>query len=134
MKEFKGFTIQSTISDSAHSDYEEMVDAVSNSKELVDSRSNPNSDPNVVSHTSDGNYATDTTNRNYAHKLLANREIPAIIQCVIPPVHEATADAVSTCGGDFHALRIVLSEDIVTGTAPSAAPVFKDPPVVQYTK
>ena len=49
MKEFKGFIIQSTISDSTHSnyeelvdsvcDYEELVDAVSNSKELVDVRS-----------------------------------------------------------------------------------------------
>ena len=32
MKEFKGFTIQSTISDSAHSNLEELVDNVSNYK------------------------------------------------------------------------------------------------------
>ena len=69
---FKGFTIQSTISDSAHSDSEEVVDAVSDSeelvyalsdsKELVDAVSDPKRDPN-----SDPKVATYTTNRNF-HK------------------------------------------------------------------
>ena len=36
MKEFKGFTIQSTISDSAHSNSEELVDAIRYFEELVD--------------------------------------------------------------------------------------------------
>ena len=36
IQEFKGFTIQSTISDSVHSDSEELVDAIRNSEELVD--------------------------------------------------------------------------------------------------
>ena len=94
MKELKGFTIQATISNSAHSDYEELVDSVINSKELVDSVSDSNSDPKVATHTSDGNSATDTTNRNSPHKLLAIREILAIIQCFIPLVHQATIDGV----------------------------------------
>ena len=41
IKEFKGYTIQSTISDSEHSDSEEQVDTISNPKELVDAVSNP---------------------------------------------------------------------------------------------
>ena len=32
----------------------------------------------------------------------------------------------------MHAVSTVLSEEIVTGTAPSAARVFKDPPVVNW--
>ena len=96
MKDFKGFTIQSTISDSSHSDSDELVDAISNSKELVDALSNSKelddavsdlaSDLKVATNTSDGNVFTDTTNGNSPHKLLANREVPAIIQGVIPPV------------------------------------------------
>ena len=41
IKEFKGYTIQSTISDSEHSDSEEQVDAISHSEEQVDTISNP---------------------------------------------------------------------------------------------
>ena len=36
IKEFKGCTIQSTISDSAHSDSEEQVDTISDSEEMVE--------------------------------------------------------------------------------------------------
>ena len=116
--------IQSTISDSAH--------AVRNSEELVDSIGNIASNPRVATHTSDGNYATDTTNRNYPQKLLANCEIPSIIQGVIPPVNQVTVDGVSTCGGALHAVHTVLLEEIVTGVASSAAHVFKDPLVVNW--
>ena len=122
MKEFKGVTIQSTISDSAHS----------NSNELVDDVIDPKNDPLVATHTSDGNSATDTNNGNSPHKLLANREIPAIFQGVIPPVFQVTVDGVSICGVDLHAVRTVLSEEIVTGAATSAAHVFKDTPVVNW--
>ena len=145
IKEFKGFYIQSTISNSAHSDseelvdalsdYEELVEAVSNSEEMVepvskseelfDAVSDPKGDPS-----SDPKVATYTNNVNYPHKLLANSEIPAIIQVVIPPVHQATTDEVSTSGGDLHAVHTVLLKEIVTGAAPSAAHAFKDPPVV----
>ena len=52
IKQIMGCTIQSTISDSAHSNYEEQVDAVSNSGELVDAVSdpkrNPSSNPKVA--------------------------------------------------------------------------------------
>ena len=93
-----GFTIQSTISDSAHSDSEELVDTVSD----------PKSDSLVYTHTSDVNSASDTTNGNSPHKLLANREIPAIIQGVIRPVHQATTDGFFTCRGDLNAVRTFL--------------------------
>ena len=117
MKEFKVFSTQSTISNSAHSNSEELFDAVS------DPKSYPSSNPNV---------ATYNTNGNYPHKLLANSEIPEIIQGVIPPFHQATAGGVSTCGGDLHAVRTVLSEEIFMGAAPSAVRVFKDPPVLNW--
>ena len=77
-------------------------------------------------------YATDTTNINYPHKLLANREIPEIIQGIIPPVHQVTADGVLTCGGALHAVHMVLSKEIVMGAVPSTARVFKDLPVVNW--
>ena len=109
-----------------------MVDAVSDSKGLFDAVSNLANNPRVATLTIAINSTTDTTNGNSPPKLLANREVPAIIQGVIPPVHQATADGVSTCGRDLHALRTVLSEKIFTGTAPSAEHVFKDPPVVNW--
>ena len=84
--------IQSIISNSAHSNSEEVVDVVRDSEELVDTVSYPKSNPLVAIHTSDRNCTTDTANGNYPHKLLAKRKIPAIIQGVIPPVHLATAD------------------------------------------
>ena len=127
--------IQSTISDSAHSNSEELVDAVSAPEELVEAVRNPKSDSLVATHTCDGNEkdsATDTTNRNQPHKLLANRDIPAIIQGVTPPVHQATADGVSTCGGDLYVLLTVILEEIVTCAAPSAAHVFEDPMLVNW--
>ena len=102
-----------------------MVHAVSNSEELFDYGSNPKRDPS-----SDPKRATYTTNRNSPHRLLANSKIPAIIQGVIPPVHQATADGVSTCGGALHVVRTVITEDIVTVTVPSAAGFSKEPTVV----
>ena len=130
MKEFKEFTIQSTVSNSVHSDSEELVDAVNNSYGLVDAVSDPKSDPLVATHTSDINSATDTTNVNSPHKLLANKDIPSVIQGVIPPVHRETEIWFSTRGGDLHAVHKVLLEEIGTGADPSAARVFKDPPVI----
>ena len=142
MKEFKGFTIQSTIGNSAHSNSKELVDAIinseepvdaiSNSEELFDAVSNFARDPKVDNHISEGNSATDTTNITSTQKLLAKREVPAIIQGVIPPVHQTTADVVLTCVGDFHAVRTVVLDNIVMGAAPRAARVFKDPLVVNW--
>ena len=68
IKEFKGFTIQSTISNSTHSDSKELVDALGDYKELFDTVSDPKSYSLVATHTSDRNErdsATATTNRNY---------------------------------------------------------------------
>ena len=67
IKQFKGCTIQSAISDYKHSDseeqvdaiidYEEQVDAISDSEELVEAVSNPKRDPS-----SDPKVAPYTTN------------------------------------------------------------------------
>ena len=68
IKQFKGCTIQSTIRDSAHYDYDEQVDAINDSEkqvdsindseELVDAVSNPNRDPSsnqmVATYTTNG--------------------------------------------------------------------------------
>ena len=132
MKEFKEFTIQILIIDSAQSKSEELVDPISNCKELVNAVIYPKSDPLVATQTSDGNSATDTINGNSPHKLLANREISTIIQGVIPMVHQVTVDGVSTCGGALLVVCTVLLEDIGTGAAPSATHVFKYPPVIKW--
>ena len=63
MKEFNRFTIQSTISNYAHSDSEELVDAVSDSKELVDAVSDPKSNSLVATHTSEIKFSTQIIGR-----------------------------------------------------------------------
>ena len=69
IKVFKGLTLYSTINNSAYYHPEE-----------DDAESDPNSDPDVATHTIDGkkgkSIATDTTNRKSPHKLLINRLIP----------------------------------------------------------
>ena len=108
IKEFNGLMIQSTINDSAYYDSEE-----------DDAKNDPKSDSLVATHTSDVNKRkttnTDTTNGNAAHKLLMNREIPGIIQGVIPPVNQTTVNGVVTSRRDLHAVRTVLYREIVTG-------------------
>ena len=63
---------------------------------------------------------------------MTNREIPAIIQGVIPLVNQTTADGVVTSGRDFHTVSAVLHKEIVTGAMCSTAGFLKDPPVVSY--
>ena len=75
---------------------------------------------------------TDTTKRNSQHKLLMNREIPAIIQGVIPLVNQTTADGVATNGRALHAVRAVLLKEIVTGATRSAEGVLKYPLAVNW--
>ena len=141
MKEFKIFFIQSTISDSVYSNSEELVDTISDSKELVDTASNSKELVDNVSNSKalfdavsnpsiNPKVATYTTNGYSPHGLLENSEIPAIIQGTIPPVLQATVDGVLICGGALNAIFTVLSEEIVTGVATSAAHFFKDPPMV----
>ena len=97
---------------------------------------NPKSNPLVSTCTREGNKIkitdTDTTNRNYPQKLLTNREIPAIVQGVIPPVNQTTADGVATSGWTFHAVRAVLHKDIVPSVTCSAAVALKYPLVVNW--
>ena len=93
-------TFQSTINNYEHYNSEEDV-----------AGSDPKSDPLVDTHTSDRKEGkttdTDTTKGNSPHKLLTNREIPEIIQGVIPPVNRMTADGVATSGRDLHVVRAV---------------------------
>ena len=75
---------------------------------------------------------TDTTKGNYPLKLLTNREIPPIIQGVIPPFNQTTSDGVATSGRALHAVRVVLHKEIVTGATRSAAGVLIDHLVVNW--
>ena len=65
IKGFKGLTLQSKINNYVYYNSEE-----------DDAASDPNSDPKVATHTSDGKKRkftdTETTNGNYPHKLLIN--------------------------------------------------------------
>ena len=63
---------------------------------------------------------------------MTNREITEIIQGVIPPVKQKTADGVAKSGRYLHAVREVLHKEIVTGATHRAAGVIKDPPVVNW--
>ena len=87
IKGFNGLTIQLTTNDSAYYNSEE-----------DDAEINPNSDPNVATHTSDGKKRkvtdTDTNNGNSPRKLLINRLIPEIIPVIIPPIDHITMDRV----------------------------------------
>ena len=112
IKELNGLRIKSTINNYLYVNSEE-----------DDTESNPNSDPKV---------ATYTTHGNYPHKLLTNREIPEIIQGVIPLVNQTTTDGVATSRGDLHTLRTVLHQDIVTGATRSTLGVIKDPLVINH--
>ena len=74
----------------------------------------------------------DTTKGNYLHKLLTNIEIPEIIQRVIMPVNQITADGVATSGRGFYEVGAVLHNEIVTGAMRSSAGVLKDPLVENW--
>ena len=90
IKQFKGCTIQSTISDYAHSDSKEQVNAIRNSEELVDAVSDPKSNPS-----SDPKVATYTTNGNFPQKLMKNWFVPKIIQGAIRPIEQLATEKVT---------------------------------------
>ena len=116
-------TLDSTINDSAD-DY---------SNKNVAER-DPKGYSLVSTKTSDGNESkitdTDTNKGNYPHKLFTNREIPAIVQVVIPLVDQRTADGVATSGRTFHTVCDILHKEDATGATRRAAGVLKDPPAV----
>ena len=101
IKGFNKLRLQSTINNSADDHLNQNI-----------AKSDPKSDPLVDIHTSDRKKGkikdTDTAKGNYLHKLLMNREIPAIIQGFIPPVNQMTADWVATSGRVLHAVCAVL--------------------------
>ena len=106
IKGFNGLTIQSTINDSAYYDSEE-----------DGAESDPNSDPNVATHTSDGTKRkvtdTDTINGNSPSKLLINRLIPEIIIVAISPIDQNIAKDDAGIGETFHARYSIISKEIV---------------------
>ena len=104
--------IQSTINDSKYYDLEEYY-----------LESDPKGDSLV---------STYTTNRNYLHKLLTNREIQAIIQGVIPQVNQTTAYGVATSRGALHTVLMVLHKEIITSATRSTVGDLKDPPVINW--
>ena len=61
-----------------------------------------------------------------------NREIPAIVQGVIPPFNQTTAYGVATSRRALHAVCEVLHKDIVTGATCSTAVVPNDPLVINW--
>ena len=75
---------------------------------------------------------TDSTKVNYPHKCLTNKEIPAIIQGVIPPVNQTNADKVATSVRVLYVLCAILHKEIFTGASRSAAGVLKVPLVVNW--
>ena len=89
-------TLDSTINDSAYYHPEE-----------DDAEIDPNSDPKVATHTSDGKKRkvtdTDTTNRNYTQKLLIIQTIPVIVS----PIYLPIVDKVAASRGNLHAVRVV---------------------------
>ena len=113
IKGFNRLALQSTINDSADDN---------SNKNIIEN--NPKSDSFVDTHTSDGKKGkitdNDTTKGNYPHKLLTNREIPEIIQGVIPLVIQTTTDGVATSGRALHAVHAVLHKEIVTGQRTAA--------------
>ena len=118
-------TLQSTINDSAYYNSEE-----------DDSESDPNINPKVPTHTSDRKKIKvidiDTTNGSSPHKSLINRLIPDNIPFIIPTIDPMTADGAATIGGNLHAHRTILSKEIATDVAQSAARIFKNPLVVNW--
>ena len=116
IKEFKGCTIQSTISDSAQSnskeqgdvisDSEEQVNVISNSEEMVYAVSDPKSDPKV---------ATYTTNGNFAQKKLKNRFFPKIIQDAIRLIDQLVTEDVPGIRDTLGKHQTVLLKEIING-------------------
>ena len=110
IKEFKGCTIQSdeqvnTIIDSEEHvdarnwlrhDSAEQVDAISDSETLVVDGSNPRSDPNVDTHTTNGILDTDTTNRTPTQKLSISPTIQVFVW-PITPIVTAEVEVVQDC-------------------------------------
>ena len=107
IKGFKVLTLQSKINDYSYYHSEEDI-----------AERDPKSDPLVATHTSDVNKRkitdTDTTQGNSPQKSLTNREIPAIIQGLIPSVNQTTADGVATSGSALYTVCVFFHKDIFT--------------------
>ena len=87
-------------------------------------------------HNSDGNKRklidTDNIKENSPQKLLTKKDIPVIIQGVIPPVNQVTTDGVVKSGRDLYAVHVVIYKEIVMGATRSAVGVLKYPPLESW--
>ena len=104
IKGFNGFTLQSTINDSAYYYSEEN-----------DAEIDPKSDQLVATHTSDGKKRkvtdADTTDGKFSKKSLINRIIPEIIPVIILSVNPPITDGVAENGRNLHAHQIITSRE-----------------------
>ena len=98
---FNGLMIQSKINDSAYYDSEEN-----------DSEIDPNSNPKVATH---------TTNGYTPHTLFINRLNPEIIPATIMPIDQTIAEDYAVSGETLHARHTILPKETVTDAALSAA-------------
>ena len=87
----------------------------SESANTNDARGNPESDPNKVTHTSDGKKinVTDTINRYLQQKLLSNWTLPIITTTMDPQIN----DRIATCSETPHTIAMPLTKEVVTDTA-----------------
>ena len=105
-----------------------MVDAISNSKEVVDAVSNPKSDPS-----SNPKIANYTTNRNFPQKLFNSRFVPNITPGANRPNDQLVTDDVPGIRGTLGTHQTFLPKEIVTDAARSGARIFQNPSKVSQT-
>ena len=90
----------------------------------------------VATHTSDRKKRkvtdTNTTNENYPRKLLTNWLIPEIIPVAILPIDQTIAEDAAGNIETLHALHKIISKEIVTDVACSAARFLRTPVDVSW--
>ena len=101
--------------------------------EEYDAENDPNSNPKVATHTSDGKKRkvtdTYTNNGKYPQKILINRTIPIITT----PIDRWTTNGVAACRGTPHAHQMPTLNVIITDTAHSSTEFFRTPGDVSRT-
>ena len=92
---------------------------VSESANMKDAKGDPASDPNTVTHTSNGNKrkVTDTSNGILQQTLLSNRTLPNFTTTMGPSID----DRIATFGGNNHTLVTLTTKEVITDAARSSA-------------
>ena len=99
------------------------VDAISDSKKLVVTRSDPKSDP-----ISNPKLDTHTTNENFGQKSLISRFVPNIIPIVIRPINPPTTANVMGIQRILSLDKTVFPKERFTGAARSCVQIFRGTP------